>query len=169
MWEETSAAETLDPGMTRKKKVRRGQRKPPQPVTSSPDSTTGPVAPRIVVVETFPSGQPLVKLVHRLAILQPLLKLLPTALRPWAPCALRLPQPQLTRPPRAALLPGDMRTYRLISSRYRVPVYQGTQTEEPKHTIQHALLKTNTESQTDLWTTTSVSDSEPVTYPGDKR
>ncbi|KAL0116400.1 hypothetical protein PUN28_009787 [Cardiocondyla obscurior] len=179
-----------DPGIDRKKKVRRGRRKPPPRETSSPEtSTTGPLVPRILVVETFSPGQPVLTLQQKseqpIITLpprpQPVLPQLPPALppltlRPWAPCALRLPPPQLTRPPKVALLPGDIKAYRLTSPRYRVlsrprpiPVHQGTQTEEPSNTVQHAPITTESSTQTDLWATTSTSDSEPVTYPGDER
>ncbi|KAL0099143.1 hypothetical protein PUN28_020011 [Cardiocondyla obscurior] len=81
-----------------------------------------------------------------------------------------------SRPPRAALLPGDVWTYRLTSPRYSVPttprpipVHQGTQTEKPKHEIQHVPPTAESGTQTDLWATTSASDSEPIIYPGDER
>ncbi|KAL0110756.1 hypothetical protein PUN28_014009 [Cardiocondyla obscurior] len=178
-----------DPGLTRRRKVRRGRRKPQPKDASSLDSTTGPLTPRIIAVETFPPGQPL--LIVRPKSEQPVAAgppqpqpvlpllprgLLPVALRPWAPCPLRLPPPQLTRPPLSALIPGDIRAYRLTSPRYRLPstprpppTTQETQTNGTPTAIQHAPQTTEVGTQTDPWATTSASDSEPITYPGDEK
>ncbi|KAL0125046.1 hypothetical protein PUN28_004296 [Cardiocondyla obscurior] len=161
---------------------------------------TDPLVPRILAVKTFPpgqllltlqpksgqpvltlqqkSGQPIVTLPPRPQSVLPQLPLglPPLTPRPWAPCALRLPLPQLTWLLKAALLPGDIRAYRLTSPRYQVPstprpipVHQGTQTKEPSKTVQHAPITTELDTQTDLWATTSASDSEPVVYPGDEQ
>ncbi|KAL0100573.1 hypothetical protein PUN28_019716 [Cardiocondyla obscurior] len=166
-----------------------GRRKPPPKDASSLDSTTGPLVPRIIAVETFPPGRPLLTLQPKLEqpalalppkpqpILPPLPQGLPLlALRPWAPCPLRLPPPQSTRPSLSALIPGDIRAYRLTSPRYRVPstprplpVTQRTQTDVTPHAVQHAPVTTESGTQTDLWATTSASDSEPATYPGDEK
>ncbi|KAL0128601.1 hypothetical protein PUN28_003756 [Cardiocondyla obscurior] len=180
---------SVDPGLPRRRKVRRGRRKPLLRDASSPDSTTGPLTPRIIAVETFPPGRPLVTVKPKpeqpapagspqpQPTLPPLPQgLPPLALRPWAPCPLRLPPPQLTRPPLSALIPGDIRAYRLRSPRYRIPstprplpITQGTQTNGTPHAIQHAPVTTEVGTQTDPWATTFASDSEPVTYPGDEK
>ncbi|KAL0098883.1 hypothetical protein PUN28_020869 [Cardiocondyla obscurior] len=143
----------------------------------SPDSTTSPERPRILKVKIFPPGQPLVLEPPRIVGPPPGPKLPPLEFRPWTPCALRLPPPRFTRPPKVALLPGDIRTYRLTSPRYRVPgtpqplpVSQGTQTENlPATVAAPPPRQTNAGTQTDPWATSSASESEPILYPGDEQ
>ncbi|KAL0116367.1 hypothetical protein PUN28_009761 [Cardiocondyla obscurior] len=85
-----------DPGLPRRRKVRRGRRKPQPKDASSPDSTTGPLTPRVIAVEIFPPGQPLLIVRPKpeppaatgpppSQPVQPLLPrgLPPVALRPW--------------------------------------------------------------------------------------
>ncbi|KAL0107409.1 hypothetical protein PUN28_015747 [Cardiocondyla obscurior] len=180
--------DSQDPGLPRRRKVRRRRRKPQSKNASSPDSTTGPLTPRVIAVETFPPGQPLLIVRPKPEkpaatgppLSQPVLPLLPrglppVALRPWIPCPLRLPPPQLTRPPLSALVHGDIRAYRLTSPRYRLPstprplpTIQGTQTNGTPTAIQHAPRTTEVGTQTDPWATTSTSNSEPIAYPGDE-
>ncbi|KAL0110707.1 hypothetical protein PUN28_013971 [Cardiocondyla obscurior] len=64
---------------------------------------------------------------------------------------------------------GRSHSSRVPTTPRSIPVHQVTQTEKPKHEIQHVPPTAESGTQTDLWATTSASDSEPIIYPGDER
>ncbi|KAL0120413.1 hypothetical protein PUN28_008240 [Cardiocondyla obscurior] len=173
------------------KKTRRSKRKTkttltPELVSDSPPSPLVEVAqtPRITSIKVFPSQQPLAEILRLPRTRKPV-RHAHFQLLDWRPPLANFTPPSLTRPPRIFMVPGDVRVWRYTSPRWNkvaravspIPptpplrIERGTQvgSSTTERAIQHAPVVTESGTQYDPWASTSSSEVEVVTLPGDEK